>query len=78
MTTTSHGCEPLAGTKINSLHPPLTAARTAYATPPFPPFSHHQSSWPAFDHVAISTGIGVSTPRRSASLHWLGSRSIAY
>jgi hypothetical protein len=41
-------------TKINSFNPVLTAVRTAHPTPPFLPFCHHQSSWPAFDHVAVS------------------------
>jgi hypothetical protein len=37
----------------------------------------HQSSLPAFDHVAMSTGIEGSTTRRSASPYWFGSRSIS-
>jgi hypothetical protein len=36
----------------------------------------HQSSSPALAQVAVSTGIGGSTARRSASLYRLGSRSI--
>jgi hypothetical protein len=39
-----HGSESwlraVRGAKINSSDPPLTAVRTAYATPPFPPFCH--------------------------------------
>jgi hypothetical protein len=66
-----------SGTKINSCDPPLTAVCTAYATPPFPLFSHPQSSRPAFDQVAVSTWIGGSTSWRSASPYWLGSRSIS-
>ena len=57
-----------SGTKINSSDPPLTTVCTAYATPPFLPLFHHQSSWPALDHMAVFTSIGGSTSRRSASV----------
>jgi hypothetical protein len=39
---------------------PFAAVRTPYAAPPFLPFTD-QSSWPAFDQVAVSTSIGRST-----------------
>jgi hypothetical protein len=55
-------------TKINSFNPPSTPVCTAYATPPFLPLFHHQSSWPALDHMAVFTSIGGSTSRRSASV----------
>jgi hypothetical protein len=40
-------------TKINSSHPPLTAVSTAYTNHSLRSFTH-QSSGPAFDHVAVS------------------------
>jgi hypothetical protein len=68
MSTTSHGCE-RSQTKITSSAPPLTAVRTAYATPPFLPFFHpHQSSWPAFAHVAVSCGLIKTDPEWSEKL----------
>jgi hypothetical protein len=39
--------------------------------------STHQSRWPALDQVAISTGTGGSTARRSSSLYSSGSSSIS-
>jgi hypothetical protein len=51
-----------SGTKINSCDPPLTAVCTAYATPPFPLFSHPQSSRPAFDYVAIPAPPAAAGP----------------
>ena len=54
---------------------PLTAVGTAYAAPPFLPF-FHQSCRPAFDHMAVSTWIGGSTSRRSASARCCTSSSL--
>jgi hypothetical protein len=39
---------------------PFATACTPYAAPRFLPFTD-QSSWPAFDQVAVSTSIGRST-----------------
>jgi hypothetical protein len=61
--------EPARRTKINGSYPPLTAVWTAYATEPLLRLLPHQSSWPALDHVAVSTWIGGSTSRRSAPSH---------
>jgi hypothetical protein len=53
-------------TKISGFDPHLPTIWTAYATHQSRRSFTHQSSWPAFDHVAICTWIGGSTARRSA------------
>jgi hypothetical protein len=63
-------------TKINSLDPALTRVCPPHATPPLLALLHPPIKLPSLDHVAISTSIGGLTSRRSASLYWLGSRSI--
>jgi hypothetical protein len=74
--TRSYGCEPLAGRMslalIQRCLPSAPRTRPSHSRRSFT----HQSSCPAFDHVAISTGTGGLTSRRCASLYRLGSRSI--
>ena len=73
-TTTDHGGEPLAGrrstTRIHPRRPSAPRTRHHHSCRSFT----HQSSWPACDHVAVSTRIGGSTSGRSASARSCTSR----
>jgi len=69
--------EPVRGTRINSSDPPLTAARTAYAPPPFLPFFHppielnacrprgrlHLDHWIDFSAICFGTPLHIGVAR---------------
>jgi hypothetical protein len=63
----SHGCDPLAGRRSTALihrcRPSAPRTRPHHSCRSFT----HQSSWPAVDHVVVSTWIGGSISRRSAA-----------